>query len=126
MSDCKPVSTPIIKETTQVGKVEEFTNTRVFPYREAVGALMYLMTGTRPDIAYAVSIVSRTLENPNHDDCIRANRIFHYLQGTQNLGIIYKPGTSKGYLESFSDADHGGDESTGRSTSGVLYVLLCS
>jgi len=34
------------------------------PYREAVGSLMYLATGTSPDIAFAVSTVSQSLEKP--------------------------------------------------------------
>ncbi|GJY42903.1 hypothetical protein Tco_0431116 [Tanacetum coccineum] len=41
------------------------------PYTNTVGSLMYLMVCTRPDIAYAVSVVSRYLTNPdrgNHVD----------------------------------------------------------
>lgn len=34
----------------------------VFPYRQAIGSLMYLMVGTRPDIAYIVGILSRFME----------------------------------------------------------------
>ncbi len=58
MIDCKTAPTPIVKEgNTQVaGKVE--SSREKFSYREAVGALKYLMTATRPDIAYAVSKAS--------------------------------------------------------------------
>ena len=42
-----------------------------FPYRQAVGALMYLMLGTRPDLAYTVGFLSRTLEKPLAEDIIR-------------------------------------------------------
>ncbi|KAG5869277.1 hypothetical protein JTB14_002081 [Gonioctena quinquepunctata] len=38
-----------------------------------------------------------------------------------DLGIIYKPG-AKEELKTFSDADHGGDDTTGRSTTGVLSM----
>ncbi|KAG5890919.1 hypothetical protein JTB14_024916 [Gonioctena quinquepunctata] len=120
MQDCRPVSTPIVKEGIQLGKEDEDELNSTFPYREAVGALMYLMTGTRPDIAYAVSVVSRKLENPSNSDCSKV-RIFRYLKGSTDLGIIYKPG-AKEELKTFSDADHGGDDTTGRSTTGVLSM----
>lgn len=132
MSECRPVSTPIVKETVEIGKdKEEYSkelgkdkedNSKEFPYRQAVGALMYLMTGTRPDIAYAVGVISRTLENPNSSDVIRVKRIFRYLKGTLNYGITYKPGHKEGIIEAYSDADHGGDETTGRSTTGVVCL----
>nr|GEW15401.1 hypothetical protein [Tanacetum cinerariifolium] len=43
------------------------------PYANAVGSLMYLMVCTRPNIAYAVSIVSRYLANPgkNHWEAVK-------------------------------------------------------
>nr|CCA14817.1 integrase putative [Albugo laibachii Nc14] len=37
------------------------------PFREAVGAMIHLMTTTRPDIAYAVGYVSRFMENPQQE-----------------------------------------------------------
>ena len=42
-------------------------------YQSAVGSLMYAMLGTRPDIAYAVSVVSRYASNPSeeHWRCVR-------------------------------------------------------
>lgn len=95
--DYKPVSTPIINENIQSGKVGNTEKT--FPYRQAVGALMYLMTGTRPDIAYAVSVASKNLENPSEKDWVRVKRIFRYLKGTLDKGIIYKSGHKKGVLE---------------------------
>ena len=60
MADCKAVGTPIVKDDAEEKDAKESR----FPYRAAVGALMYLMTGTRPNIAFAVRVVSRTLENP--------------------------------------------------------------
>ena len=59
MSNCRAVTTPIVKNNdTEISSL----NTE-FPYRQAVGALMFLMCGTRPDIAYAVGVVSRNLKN---------------------------------------------------------------
>ena len=95
-----------------------------FPYRSAVGGLMYLMTGTRPDIAqaYAVSIVSRSMENPTKSDVTQVKRIFRYLKGTTDIGIVYRPQDDSNTLECYSDADYGGDKVSGRSTSGVMCL----
>lgn len=120
MDTCKPVSTPIVKDSTPSEKVDmSYMRSN---YRQIVGALAYLMVCTRPDIAYAVSIVSRSLEKPEAEDCVRLKRIMRYLQYTPDLGIIYKKHYKEGILECYSDADHAGDVSTGRSTSGVLCM----
>jgi len=68
------------------------------PYRQAVGSLMYLMTATRPDIAYAVSIVSENLEKPKESDWLAVKRIFKYLKGTSGYGLLRKPDISRGGL----------------------------
>lgn len=120
MDTCKPVSTPIVKDGTSSEKVD--MSYMKNNYRQIVGALAYLMVCTRPDIAYAVSVVSRSLEKPEEVDCVRLKRIMRYLQYTPDLGIMYKKHYKEGILECYSDADHAGDVSTGRSTSGVLCM----
>ena len=59
MENANPVETPIIKSSQNIepGKTDS-----KFPYRSAVGALMYLMVGTRPDIAYAVGVAREGVE----------------------------------------------------------------
>lgn len=115
--ECKPVSTPMLKGTddTQLDNADSS-----YPYRQAVGALMYLMTGTRPDIAYSISYLSRSLENPTSDDITKVKRVFRYIAGTINKGIVYKADSARGILECYSDSDFGGCRTTGRSTSGVV------
>ena len=125
MSECRPCVTPIISsENTVVNEKVDSTETESvkFPYRSAVGALMYLMTTTRPDIAYAVSVVSRKLENPTNGDVVQVKRIFRYLRGTADVGIVYKPEQHRNTLLCYSDADHAGDKSSSRSTTGVVCI----
>ncbi|BES89629.1 Reverse transcriptase (RNA-dependent DNA polymerase) [Nesidiocoris tenuis] len=122
MFECSPAPTPIIKDSTQSGGEDSNKEPVNFPYRQAVGALMYVMTATRPDIAYAVGVVARNLENPSNDDVVRVKRIFRYLKGSMSLGITYQPDLNKGVLKCFSDADHAGDQATGRSTTGVFCL----
>lgn len=118
MIDCREVSTPILDNQDYNNLKDETTN---YPYREAVGALMYLATSTRPDIAYAVSVVSRCLEKPTEQDVIKVKRIFRYLKGTQDKVIRYNFNSINKIL-AYSDADLGGDITTGRSTTGVIVI----
>ncbi|XP_073960556.1 uncharacterized protein [Choristoneura fumiferana] len=122
MTNCKPAATPAVKESRENISQESNSINTEFPFRQAVGALSYLMVATRPDIAFSISVVSRKIENPSTEDVIKVKRIMRYLKGTESRGLIYKRSVSTG-LESYSDADHGGDLDTGHSTSGILCLL---
>lgn len=117
---CKPVATPMLKDS-EFQKLEDGKEPD-FPYRQAVGALMYLMVGTRPDIAYSVGFLSRSLEKPSAEDVVRVKRVFRYIAGTVKYGITYHTTEMKRTLQCYSDSDFGGCTKTGRSTSG--YVML--
>ncbi|GMF34083.1 unnamed protein product [Phytophthora lilii] len=62
MDECKTVVSPV-DMSSRVVPSDAATKMNT-PFREAVGALMHLMTATRPDIAFAVGYVSRFMENP--------------------------------------------------------------
>lgn len=117
--ECKKVNTPMIKSDDQGKNLESEKKNTNFPYRQAVGALLYLMLGTRPDLAYSVGFLSRSLENHTTEDVTRLKRVFRYIAGTIDLGIVYNK-DSNHELECYSDADFGGCTTTGRSTSGVV------
>ncbi|XP_051168426.1 uncharacterized protein LOC127286153 [Leptopilina boulardi] len=98
------------------------TNTnRSFPYRQAVGSLLYLAGATRPDISYAVNVLSRHQVSPTEDDWKMVKRVFRYLKGTKNLRLRYKGETDD--LEGFSDASFG-DCKNSLTTSGYLIKLF--
>ncbi|XP_070058161.1 uncharacterized protein [Nicotiana tomentosiformis] len=68
MKSSKPVSTPLAGHLKLSKKMcptimEQYGNMARVPYSSAVGSLMYAMVRTRPDIAHAVGVVSRFLEN---------------------------------------------------------------
>ena len=54
----------ILSETDSPQTDEEKSAMANVPYREAVGMLNWLAMMTRPDIAYATSVVSRFAANP--------------------------------------------------------------
>ena len=68
-TDLKPYSMPMdpniqLSKLQSPQTLEETAKMRRVPYREAVGSLMYCAVATRPDIAFAVGIVSQYLDNP--------------------------------------------------------------
>uniref|UniRef100_A0AAV1TJP9 Reverse transcriptase Ty1/copia-type domain-containing protein n=1 Tax=Peronospora matthiolae TaxID=2874970 RepID=A0AAV1TJP9_9STRA len=82
MEECKAVASPVdvssrLMSSNSASKID-------VPFREAVGALMHLTTTTRPDIAYAVSFVSRFTENPQEEHWVAVKRFFRYLENPQD------------------------------------------
>ena len=58
-------------------------------YQSAIGSLLYLSVSTRPDITYAVSILTRFSSSPTQQHSTALKRVMHYLKGTTNYGIMY-------------------------------------
>jgi hypothetical protein len=82
MEDSHPVRTP--EDVNQ--KLDLHTNetetTLIFPYREAIGGLLYLTQISRPDIAHAVNNLSRFNQNPDIVHWRAVKRILRYLKST--------------------------------------------
>lgn len=121
MADCKAASTP--EEVGQPSYNDETPLTSDYPFKDVVGSLLYLVTCTRPDIAHAVSMASRT-GKPTMIHWQRLKRILRYLKGTTNFGIRFRGGQESPELVGYSDADYANDPITRRSTSGycILYA----
>jgi hypothetical protein len=58
------------------------------PYREAIGKLMYLSVRSRPDIAVSVGILAKHVQNPRPIHWEAVKRVFRYLKGTVNDGLV--------------------------------------
>ncbi|KAL0561798.1 hypothetical protein IC582_002241 [Cucumis melo] len=101
----KPATTPMetnIKLNTEDGK----PLSGISQYQRIVGKLIYL-TVTRPDITFAVSIVSQFMHAPRTCHMEAINRILRYLKGTPGQGILMKQ-NSTNTVVGFSDADWAG------------------
>lgn len=94
-----------------------------FPYRQAVGSLMFAAITARPDIMYAVGLVSRFQNNPSNSHVEAVKRILKYLKATKNLGILYSSQVSDNILTGYSDADYASDVDTRRSTTGYVFKV---
>lgn len=93
-------------------------------YQSKVGSLTYAMQGTRPDLAYAVSLCSRFLARPTAAHMGIAKGVLRYLKGATDLGITYYRDSAENlfvYTDSnYQDRTLRGD---GRSTSGYGVYL---
>ncbi|XP_035205289.1 secreted RxLR effector protein 161-like [Stegodyphus dumicola] len=86
---------------------------------------MYVATATRPDLAYAISIVSENLENPRASDWCAVKRIFKYLREIVDFGLLYQAKSHPNELEVYSDADYASDLKTIHSRTGMISKFLC-
>ena len=73
------------------------------PYSSAVGSLMYVMVCSRPDLSYAMSLVSRYMANPGKKHCKAVQWIFRYLRGTSNTCFKFGK-TGEGLAERTNEA----------------------
>lgn len=126
LADCKPVTTPLdpgFSLTKAMGPTTaaDIATMKRTPYLSAVGALMYLATTTRPDIAFAVGVLARFNADPGIQHWTAVKHLFRYVKGTMDLKLVYGPDPSSNELfTSFTDADHAGNKDNGRSTGGYL------
>uniref|UniRef100_A0AAV1TG57 Polyprotein n=1 Tax=Peronospora matthiolae TaxID=2874970 RepID=A0AAV1TG57_9STRA len=102
MDECKAVASAVdfssrLMSSNAASKID-------VPFIEAVRALMHLTTATRPDIAYAMSFVSRFMKNPQEE---------HWVAPRARIDF-----------RGSSDADWAGDLTDRKSTSGYVFVLL--
>ena len=94
------------------------------PYNSAVGALMYLATCTRPDIAYTVSQLSRFNSNPGPQHWAAVKHLFRYVKATIGLKLTYAPDpSSKELFSVYSDADYAGEKDSLKSTGGYVVKI---
>ncbi|TYK15379.1 ty1-copia retrotransposon protein [Cucumis melo var. makuwa] len=90
-------------------------------YAKIIGSVMYLMNYTRPDIAYAVSRLSRYTHNPDryHWDALR--HLLRYLKGTIDYYLHFNKFPV--VLEGYCDANRVTDNDEVNSTSGYIFLL---
>src|SRR6201984_1837554 len=91
-------------------------------FQQVIGSLLYIMLGTHPDIAFAVTKLSQFAANPTEDHLNRAYYICRYLLGTADYALVYD-GSTDGGLCAFADSDWASDPITRKSTTGYLVKL---
>jgi hypothetical protein len=98
-----------------------------------VGSAMFLATRTRPDIAYALGVLSRFLSNPKKFYEALVKHLLKYLRGTIDWGLRYPSGK---YLREcseqipehtllYTDADHRGEEKKRNTSCWAIQLHGC-
>ncbi|CAI7752579.1 unnamed protein product [Closterium sp. NIES-53] len=93
------------------------------PYPELVGCLMYLMTCTRPDLAYPLSILARYVAPGRHrpEHMAAAKRVLRYLCSTSGMGLVLGE-RSPVVLTGHANASWADYQATQRSCEAEIYA----
>jgi transposase InsO family protein len=129
MMDCKPVTTPLatnVHLTKADSPLPHMAPDTAFirQYQSAVGALMYAMMGTRPDLAFAVASLSQFSSNPGQPHWEAIKHVLRYMRGTTSYRLTYggRPGTSL-LFDGYCDSDWGSNIDDRRSITGYVFML---
>ena len=123
MSNCKPKSIPC---DASVSKVCSDENSRelVNPkgYREIVGSLIHAMTGTRPDLCYAITKLSQFMSKPTQAHLGIAKHVLRYIKGTLHYGLKFNKSNEPLKLFGYCDSDWANSNDR-RSISGYGFFM---
>ncbi|CAI7848431.1 unnamed protein product [Closterium sp. NIES-53] len=122
MSTSKPISTPLAFEHRLSPPTTPVTS--LHPYAKLVGALMYAMVCTRPDLAYPVSVLAQFVGTGRHGDehWKAAMRALCYLQGTKDH-VLTLGGVNMPILQGFNDSSWADAQPDRRSSQGYGFTL---
>lgn len=107
---------------THLDEIDEELSKR---FRQLVGSVMYLILGTRPDISFAVSLLSRHMSGIGVEQWQAAIRLLRYLKGTEHYTIHlgHVSHDTEILPVVYSDADWAQDKNDRRSTTGYIFQL---
>ena len=121
MQDCKPVETPLeTGKSFTASSDSEGIDTQV--YQSVVGSLIYASICTRPDLTFAVRVLSQFMSKPGPEHWVGVKRVLRYVKGTINYGLKFVA-SEDFVLKGYSDADWAGDIGERKSSSGFVFCL---
>ena len=85
---------------------------------------MYLVIGTRPDLAFTVSMLGTFNSNPSEEHLTLAKQVLRYVQATKHYALVYRSDQlSSPLVKMFADASYATDPDTMRSISGFILQI---
>ncbi|GKB78474.1 hypothetical protein Tco_0945369, partial [Tanacetum coccineum] len=113
LSSCKDLCPKTDEELDRMSRV---------PYASAVGSIMYVMTCTRPDVSFALSMASRHQQNPSEGHSTAIKNILKYLRNTIDQFLVYD-GEEELRVTDYCDASWQTDKDDNHSQSGWIFLL---
>ncbi|XP_038874890.1 secreted RxLR effector protein 161-like [Benincasa hispida] len=120
MTGCKLVDTPI-EANAKLSNMSKSVPVSKERYQRLVGKLIYL-SHTRPDISYAVSMVSQFMQSPYEEQMRVVECILRYLKTSPGKGLMFRK-TEKRCIEAYIDVDWVGSVVDKKSTSGYCTFV---
>jgi hypothetical protein len=130
MQDCNGTWTPM--DARPPAEFTPLDSESQHLYQSLIGSIMYIMLGTRPDLAFTVSALSKFSASAGQIHLTLAKRVLRYLHKTIDMGITYSrtgsdiqqlQPTSNASLVGYTDSDWAGDTSDRKSTGGFVFLL---
>lgn len=110
-----PMSDSYYKDVDESENLED-----VKSYQELVGCLIYIMTCTRPDLSFSVSVLARKMSAPSERDWQAAKDVLRYLKGSIDYKLVFCSSSVEPRIIGFSDSDWAGSHDR-KSTSGYVF-----
>ena len=109
LTNAKPISTPMdpgaqFSVEQSPSSLNQTAGMRGVPYNEAIGSVLWPAVVSRPDIAYAVGILSQFIQNPGQAHWEGLKRVITYLATTKDLWLTFG-GQTDALVQGFCDAD---------------------
>ncbi|KAM0024789.1 putative RNA-directed DNA polymerase [Helianthus debilis subsp. tardiflorus] len=120
LEGCRPSAFPM-EQGLKLDKEENEQRVDAGQYRRLIGRLLYLQA-TRPDITYAVNVLSQFVGDPRQPHLDVATRVVRYLKTTLGQGILL-PKDGGLQLLTYCDSDWMGCPLTRRSRTGYLLLF---
>jgi reverse transcriptase-like protein/integrase-like protein/Pol polyprotein/LTR polyprotein gag-polypeptide-like protein len=125
MTNARPASTPFESGTKLRFATTNDALCDIKLYQELTGSLNHLAVYSRPDIAFAVSKLSKFNSNPTTTHFKAALHVLRYLKSTRNYCIRYQQSSTVSITDiiGYSDADHASDEDDRKSYTGYVFII---
>ena len=111
-----------LSKTNCPSTTDERSRMSAIPYASTIRSIMYAKIFTRPDVSYALSVMSRYQADPGEIHWTAAKNILKYLRRTKDMFLVYG-GEDELSVKGYTDASYLTDSDDSRSQSGYVFII---